>query len=154
MMPRLFAWALLCLCAAPAQAEPLAAGDLARLRHAADAGAVHALFDLGRMYRHGIGVQRDSVRAFGLIDAAARRAYPAAMFTLSNMLVGGEGAPSDEAGARRWLEAAAESDYPEAMQQLAMNVQEGAVGFERDERRAAQLMRALAHAMKHRAHER
>lgn len=119
----------------------------------AQAAAPHdAAFDLGRKYRHGDGVPRDSVRAFALIHGAARGKHPPAMFIVSSMLAAGEGAPRDEAAARKWLEAAAEGEYPEAIQQLAMHLQDGAPGFERDERRAAQLMRQMAHAMKHRAH--
>ncbi len=109
-------------------------------------------FDRGRAFRHGAGVARDSERAFALIDNAARKGHPAAMFIVASMLAAGEGATKDEVRARRWLEAAAELEYPEAMQQLAMNFREGAPGYERNEERAAELLRKLAHAMKHRAH--
>lgn len=123
----------------------------------AAAGAVHAgagqqQFDLGRHYRHGDGVQRDSVRAFALIETAARAGHPAAMFTLHNMLAAGEGTAQNEAAARHWLEQAADREYPEALQQLALHLQDGAFGYARDERRAAQLLGVLAHAMKHRGH--
>lgn len=104
------------------------------------------------MYRHGAGVAQDSARAFALIDRAAREGYPAAMFIAAAMLAAGEGAPKDAARARRYLETAAELEHPEALQQLAMNFSEGAPGYERDDERAAQLLRQLAHAMKHRAH--
>jgi|CXWL01.1.fsa_nt_gi TPR repeat protein len=107
-------------------------------------------FDRGRMYRNGAGVQRDSVRAFALIRQAARDGHAPAMFILSAMLAAGEGAPQDASEARRYLEVAAELELPEAMQQLAMYLQEGALGYERDAARAAQLMNEVAHAMKHR----
>ncbi len=116
------------------------------------AAQIEANFDLGRMYRHGAGVAQDSARAYALIDSAARAGHPPAMFIVSTMLAQGEGTPKDTARARRWLEAAADVEYPEALQQLAMNFREGAPGYERDEERAAQLLRELAHAMKHRAH--
>jgi TPR repeat protein len=128
------ACAVMALCAACAQA----------------AAAPQTDFDLGRMYRNGVGMERDSVRAFALIRQAARDGHAPAMFILSAMLAAGEGAPKDVAEARRCLEAAAELELPEAMQQLAMNLREGAPGFERDEARAAQLMNEVAHAMKHR----
>lgn len=112
-----------------------------------------ANFDLGRMYRNGAGVARDSVRAFALIDSAARDGLPAAMFIASSMLAAGEGTSRDVALARRWLEAAAELENPEAMQQLAMHLREGAPGYQRDEPRAARLLDELAHAMKHRAQD-
>jgi TPR repeat protein len=122
----------MCLLAAAAQAAP--PGD----------------FDLGRRYRHGDGVPRDSVRAFGLIERAAGRGEAAAMFTLSNMLQAGEGTAIDRAASRKWLEAAAERECPEALQQLALNLQDGAMGYEVDRARSAQLLREAAHALQHR----
>lgn len=136
MMRRLLVALALCGCAALAQAAPQG----------------QAAFDLGRAYRHGAGVERDSARAFSLVGEAARAGHPAAMFILSAMLGTGEGTRRDDAAARTWLEAAAALDHPEAMQQLAMNLKDGISGFERDERRAAQLMAQVAHALKHRAH--
>lgn len=132
MMGRLLA-CLLCGVAIAAQAGP-------------------SLFDQGRMYRHGDGVARDSVRAFGLIERAAKEGDAAAMFTLSNMLAAGEGAPKDRAGASKWLEVAAEQENPEALQQLALHLQDGTMGYAADPARSALLMRAAAHALKHRAH--
>ncbi len=113
-------------------------------------GEARASFDTGRMYRHGTGVARDSGRAFTLIEASALKRHAPAMFTLSNMLAAGEGRPADLALARHWLQAAADLEYPEAMQQLAMNLRDGAMGYERDEVLAAHLLRKMAHAMKHR----
>jgi TPR repeat protein len=136
MMRALVAAVALCGCAVLAHAAP----------------PPETAFDLGRQYRHGAGVARDSERAFALIHGAALDQHAPAMFIVSAMLAAGEGAPGDEAAARKWLEAAAEREYPEAIQQLAMNLQHGAPGYEVDERRAAQLMRQVAHAMKHRAH--
>jgi len=152
MLRAAFAIAL-CLGAGMAPARPLEAADLPRLQVAADQGFAAARFDLGRMYRNGIGVTRDGARAFALIEAAAQAGHPAAMFTLNNMLAAGEGAPKNETLARHWLEQAAEREHPEALQQLSMHLQQGAMGYARDERKAAQLMGVLAHAMKHRAHD-
>ncbi len=112
----------------------------------------HPGFDLGRQYRHGTGVVRDSAKAFRLIESAAAGGHAPAMFIVSGMLTNGEGALRDEVAARKWLEAAADADYPEALQQLAMHVKDGTAGYERDERRAAQLMAKAGHALKHRAH--
>lgn len=106
-------------------------------------------FDAGRMYRNGEGVKRDSVRAFKLIEQAARQGDPAAMFTLSNMLEAGEGTRRDRAAAHHWLEAAVERECPPALQQLALYLQDGLMGYEADRMRAAQLMRLAAHAIKH-----
>ena len=132
--------AVLALCAAALHAPAHAAPQL------------DATFELGRQYRHGADMPRDSARAYALIESAARAGHSPAMFIAAAMLATGEGVRRDVVLARRWLEAAAELENPEAMQQLAMNLREGAPGFERDEQRAAQLLDELAHAMKHRAH--
>jgi TPR repeat protein len=134
-------WAA-CVQAAPAPASAPAP---------APALTAQADFDLGRSYRNGAGVQRDSAQALALIGRAARGGHAAAMFILSGMLAAGESTAPDAAGARRWLEAAADLELPEAMQQLALNLRDGAAGYARDEARAGQLMNELAHAMKHRA---
>jgi len=122
-------WLALCLLAGAAQA-----GD----------------FELGRQYRHGDGVRRDTTRAFALIERAAIKGQPAAMFTLSNMLEAGEGTAVNRAAAHQWLEAAAELEYPQALQQLALNLQDGLMGYETDPARSAQLLREAEHALKHR----
>lgn len=114
------------------------------------ANAVQANFDLARQYRNGNGVARDSARALALFESGARQHHAASMFALSNMLAAGEGAASNIASARAWLEAAAELEHPEALQQLALHVQDGTLGYQRDAQRADQLMRALKHAMSHR----
>lgn len=105
-------------------------------------------FDLGRQLRGS-----DSVRAFALIEQAARSGHVPAMFILSSMLASGEGRAKDAASARAWLEKAVEEEHPEAMQQLAMHLQDGSGGYARDEQRAALLLRKMAHALKHRQHE-
>lgn len=139
------------LCGATAQAQPLDGSAAARLRQAA-AHDPHAAYDLGRMVRNGIGVAREPLRAFALIESSAQRGHAPAMFTLSAMLAAGEGCAADMVASRRWLEAAADMEHPEALQQMAMYVQEGAFGYARDAGRADQLMREAAHAMTHRAH--
>lgn len=120
---------------------------------AASDGKGAASYYLALMHLNGMGTPRDSALAARHMQAAARAGIPAAMFLLSNMLFAGEGLPKDDAVAREWLEAAAAQDHPEAMQRLAMAVGEGALGFARDEQRAAVLMKEMAHAMKHRAPE-
>lgn len=115
----------------------------AALVHAAPSSS----FDQGRQLR-----ASDSSRALILIEDAAKSGHPPAMFILSSMLMAGEGAPCDPLRARQWLERAVTEEYPEAMQQLALHLQDGAAGYARDEQRAAQLMRKMAHALKHRGH--
>ena len=152
-MTPVFAPALLLaalLCAGAPRAQPLDAAGAARLQQAA-AQDPRAAYDLGRMVRNGMGVAHEPLRAFALIESSARRGHAPAMITLSAMLAAGEGCAEDPAASRRWLEAAADVEHPEALQQMAMYVQEGALGYPRDAQRAAQLLREAAHAMTHRA---
>jgi TPR repeat protein len=142
----------LLMVAAPLAAQPLRARDLPAVRAGAQAGLTEARFDLGRMYRNGIGVPADKSQAYKWIALAAQGGYPPAMFTLHNMLAAGEGAPKDDIQARSWLERAAEKEDPQALQQLAQHLQTGAAGYERDPARAEQLLAVLAHAMKHQPH--
>ncbi|QYF93277.1 SEL1-like repeat protein [Massilia sp. PAMC28688] len=109
--------------------------------------AVPPSFDQGRQLR-----KSDSARALVLIEAAAKAGHAPAMFILSSMLMAGEGTARDEARARQWLERAVDEDNPEAMQQLAYYLQDGLGGYARDEQHAAQLLRRMAHALRHRAH--
>jgi TPR repeat protein len=143
---------MLLLWGGAACARPLAAGDLAAARAGAVAGDADARFDLGRMYRNGIGVARDSEAAARWIGLAAEAGHPAAMFTLHHMLAAGEGLKRDEGQAREWLERAAAVEDPQALQQLAQYLQIGAQGYARDPERAAQLLAQLAHALSHRPH--
>ncbi len=103
-----------------------------------------ASYLLGLQLRNGLGMPADAVLARRALDAAARAGVPAAMFTLAQMLAAGEGGPRDEAAARGWIGRAAELEYPEALQEQALR--------EPDPRRQAELMRAAAHALQHRAH--
>lgn len=104
-------------------------------------------FDQGRAVR-----ASDGKAALALIGQAASQGHAPAMFVLSSMLMAGEGGPRDEALARHWLEQAVERDNAEAMQQLALHLQDGSGGYPRDEQRAAQLLRKVAHLLKHQAH--
>ncbi|NML60805.1 bifunctional 2',3'-cyclic-nucleotide 2'-phosphodiesterase/3'-nucleotidase [Massilia sp. RP-1-19] len=114
-------------------------------------GGASAASSAGTMLRSGMGTRRDSAHTARAMLASARAGDPAAMFLLSNVLYSGQRMPRDEGGARKWLEAAAERDHPEAMQQLAMALRDGSMGFDRDEQRAAALIKEMAHALKHRA---
>lgn len=143
---------LLCMWAWAAGARPLVAGDLPAVRTGARAGDAGARFDLGRMYRNGIGVSRDSGQAARWITLAAEAGSVPAMFTLHNMLAAGEGVKRDEAGARAWLERAAAMEDPQAMQQLAQYLETGTFGYQRDPARAARLLAQLSHALSHSSH--
>ena len=71
------------------------------------------------------------------------------MFILSNMLAAGEGAPDDSARAGTGWKQAAAREYPEALQQLALHLRTAPWASGATNARAAQLMREVAHAMKH-----
>lgn len=122
---------------------------IAEFGAAAGKGDGGAAYYLALMHRNGMGTARDSTKAASLMLTAARAGVPAAMFILSNMLRAGEGIARDENAARTWLERAAGEGHAEALQQMALAVGDGTLGFERDEQRAAQLMKELAHAMRH-----
>lgn len=99
----------------------------------------------GLAYRNGDGMVRDAAAAVACLERAATQSVPQAMFILSHMVGEGEGSACDPAAARRWLQRAADLDYPEALQEQAM--------LEADPRRAAELLREAAHALRHRAQE-
>lgn len=111
------------------------------------AALAHPDFDRGLALR-----ATDDKAGHALIGRAARQGHAPAMFVLSSILMAGDGVPRNEVLARHWLEQAVEEDYPEALQQLALHLQDGTGGYARDEQRAAQLMRRMEHALKHRAH--
>ncbi|MGZ8288438.1 MAG: tetratricopeptide repeat protein [Telluria sp.] len=157
--------AALVLCAS-AQAADLDAAKLAfrggestwpkayaEFTEAARAGDGAASYYVGLMRRNGMGTPRDSAGAGASMRAAAHAGIPQAMFILSNLLYAGEGVRTDEREARRWLEKAAEADYPPALQQMAMALRDGSHGYERDGQRAGQLIKEMAHAMKHQPRE-
>lgn len=121
----------------------LACGPAAADGPAPSAGVASYL--LGLQLRNGLGMPADTAAARRRLDEAARAGVPAAMFTLAQMLAAGEGGPPDEALARTWIARAAELEYPEALQEQALR--------ETDPRRQAELLRAAAHALQHRAHE-
>ncbi|WP_296945684.1 hypothetical protein [uncultured Massilia sp.] len=136
--------ALVVVATAAAMAVAPAAGWAGAHDTAAPAGVASYL--RGLQLRNGLGMPADAAAARRALDAAARAGVPAAMFTLAQMLAAGEGGARDEAAARMWIMRAAELDYPEALQEQAMR--------EPDSRRQADLLRAAAHALEHRAHER
>lgn len=146
------ALAPLLVLAAPSLAQPLVAADMPAVQTRAKAGMALAQFDLGRMYRHGIGLPRDSAAAVRWIGSAAEAGHAPAMFTLYTMMAAGEGTGKDEAGARAWLERAAALDDPQALQELALHLQAGTALYERDPERAARLLAMLAHALQHTPH--
>lgn len=133
-----------CLVSAACAAAPVDGARVDVMQQRAAAGDREAQFALGLKHRNGIGMPPDATAAHSLVRKAAEGGHPAAMFTLSNMLAQGEGTAQDVPAAQRWVRAAAELDYPEALQHLALQ--------ESDPVKAAQLMRAAAHALKHRAH--
>ena len=123
------ALALLCLAGAAtaqsyeemARARDLLVGDdpaaaLEVIVPAAEAGHLRAMNLLGAAYQHGIGVERDGVRARELFEAAAAQNYPPAVYNLGALFDGG--APGVERDGERAVEhylEAVELDYHPAM---------------------------------------
>ncbi len=82
--------------AAKAEWEPLAkSGDAA------------AQFNLGILYRRGLGVPPDNQRAIGWFERAAVRGHPTAQFNLGLIYEQGIGVPPDRSAALRWYRRAA-----------------------------------------------
>ena len=69
---------------------------------AAEAGVPLAQHNLAMLYRYGSGVQRDSVRAYGLLREAAKQGLSMSMLTLGDMHKAGEGTARDAVMALAW----------------------------------------------------
>ena len=120
---------------------------------AAARGDSGAAYFLGLMYRNAQGVPRDPRIAAQWLERAANAGVPHAMFLLANMYQQGDGVNADVAAAKAWLERAAELESPEALQMVAMGLQDGAIGFQKDEAKAALRRSEMAHALRHRGAE-
>ena len=75
--------------------------------------------ELGRMYADGIGVDKDAVRAFDLLQKAARGGNDSARLYVGFALLTGTGTTADVPKARYWLQESANAGHIEALVQLA-----------------------------------
>ena len=79
------------------------------LTEAADAGRVHAQYELGKIYRDGRGVEKDALLAAAWLTRAAEQGSDAASYALGALLLtGGEGLAKDILSALNWLRRSAE----------------------------------------------
>ncbi len=84
-----------------------------------NAGNPAALFAMGGLYRHGLGLERDLHLAFRFFHKAAELDHPGAQLYVGNAYLVGEGAAANLNEARHWLGRAAEAEFPPAMTRLA-----------------------------------
>ena len=112
----------------------------------ADAGVPEAAYELGKAYRYGNGVAKDSERAAQWLIAAVSKSHsrwPHASYHLGTMFLEGEGVPQDLDLARRLLQQAADSGYGRAALPLARIYATG-MGVEQDIPLAQQLAQRSA----------
>src|SRR3546814_4921511 len=110
-------------------------------RSLAEAGLPEAADELGKAYRYGNGVPKDTERAAQWLIAAVSRSHsrwPHASYHLGTMFKAGEGVPQDFALAARLLQQAADNGYLRANLPLAQLYARGQ-GVEKDLGRAREL---------------
>ncbi len=83
-----------------------------------DSVSVLEMFELGRMYYYGNGVDRDTLEAIRWYRMAAEHGHPVAQNLLGNRYYYGEGVDKDYVEAVKWYRLAAEQGYPEAQNLL------------------------------------
>ena len=84
-----------------------------------NAGNPAALFAMGGLYRHGLGLKTDPQLAFQFFYKAAEREHAGARLYVGNAYLTGEGTATDLDEARHWLGKAAEAEFAPAMTRLA-----------------------------------
>nr|WP_207746374.1 MobP3 family relaxase [Flavonifractor plautii] len=89
------------------------------LTEAAEAGLVHAQYELGKIYRDGRGVEKDALLAAAWLTRAAEQGSDAASYALGALLLtGGEGLAKDILSALNWLRRSAEDGNQYAQYRL------------------------------------
>ena len=89
------------------------------LTEAAEAGLVHAQYELGKIYRDGWGVEKDALLAAAWLTRAAEQGSDAASYALGALLLtGGEGLAKDILSALNWLRRSAEDGNQYAQYRL------------------------------------
>ncbi len=76
-------------------------------------------FNLGQMYRLGLGVPTDLVQSRRWYEAAAQQGHPRAQFSLGVFYEFGHGVSRDTARARTWYQRAAAQNLDQAREALA-----------------------------------
>lgn len=130
-MKRLYLALLVSLLALPAWGQDYDAGAAAykrgdyataleAWRPLAEQGDVHAQFDLGAMYDHGMGVPPNDAEAAKWYRLAAEQGHLDAQFSIGLAYVKGQGVRQDYSEAVRWFRMAADQGEPNA--QVALGV--------------------------------
>lgn len=89
------------------------------LTEAAEAGLVHAQYELGKIYRDGRGVEKDALLAAAWLTRAAEQGSDVASYALGALLLtGGEGLAKDILSALNWLRRSAEDGNQYAQYRL------------------------------------
>ena len=86
----------------------------------AKAGDADAQFDLGGMYRFGVGVPKDYVEAVKWISKAAEQGDAESQLNLGDMYRRGNGVPKDDVEAAKWVRKAAEQGDADAQFNLGV----------------------------------
>lgn len=93
---------------------------LEKWRTSAEIGNPRAQYLLGQMYRHGVGVDIDSVEAARWYQPAAEQGYAQAQYQLGLLYFEGEGLELNYHEAARWFALAASQGHPEAQFNMAV----------------------------------
>ncbi len=89
-------------------------------RPLAEQGNAEAQFNLGNMYRKGLGVPQDYAEAVKWYRKAAEQGYAEAQFNLGSMYYHGYGVPQDYAQAHMWYKLATSKIPPGEERDLAV----------------------------------
>ncbi len=96
--------------------------SLSELQRLAVANDSMAQFILGKKFRTGDGVAKDSKQAYRLIRSAAESCHAEAQLILGAMSMQGEGTLKSEKEGHRWNRLSAENGWPEAQYAMYINL--------------------------------
>lgn len=123
---------------------PMPSSDqIKQLEKLADLGNERAMYILGEIYHHSVGVEEDDKKAFGYFSKAAEKEYPPAMNMLAEYYWEGKVIPKDEKRYFELLKAAAEKEYPLAMNMLGLAYEAG-YGTEKNGKKALECFEKAA----------
>ena len=108
-----------------------------------------AAYYLGLIEKNGYGKVVNFVVAEKHFRFAAERGIVEAMYLLGNAYANGEGVDVDPREAMRWYLRAASLDHPQATQELAYAFARGDTLLPQSDFQAAQMRRAVEHALRH-----
>ena len=128
---------------------PDASKARAWFERAQPSGNPHAAYYLGIMEKAGYGRPANPVAAAAHFLFAAQQNMPDAMYLLGNAHASGEGVDLDPRGAIRWYLRAAALEHPQAIQELANAFARGDTLLPQSDFQAAQMHRAMEHALRH-----